>query len=226
MRIHIVSIFPEIFKWFIDTSIIHKAVCNKKIELNFYNPRYFCYDKHKQIDDEIYWWWSWMLLKAKPVIDCTMDIINSIKTQNFKIIYFSPSKNIFDQENAIRFKNFEDLILVCWRYEWIDYRFEKYFMDNYPQKFEKLSLWKFILMWGEVASMAFIEATTRLKEWVLWQQDSLQEESYTPHKQMQNIEYPQYTRPQNVYWYNVPDELLSWNHSMIKKRREDNERSI
>jgi tRNA (guanine37-N1)-methyltransferase len=36
---------------------------------------------------------------------------------------------------------------------------------------------------------------------------------------MDNLEYPQYTRPDEVEGYGVPEVLLSWNHAQIAARR-------
>jgi tRNA (guanine37-N1)-methyltransferase len=41
---------------------------------------------------------------------------------------------------------------------------------------------------------------------------------------MENIEHPQYTRPQEVEWYFVPEVLLNWNHKEIEKWKQENSR--
>ena len=224
MNFYIVSIFPEVYKWWKDVSLIGKAQERGLINFKFFNPRDFCEDKHKQIDDEIYWWWKGMLLKAKPFIDTVEYIIKNYNLKKFKIIYLSPSKNILNKKKIEqKYIKYDNYILVCGRYEGIDYRFEQYLKDKYPKRFERLSIWKYILMGWELASMVFIESLIRFVPWVIKEQDSILFESYSTKKNMKNIEYPQYTRPYDVYWYKVPDVLLSWNHKLIKKRREENE---
>jgi tRNA (guanine37-N1)-methyltransferase len=54
MNIFIISIFPEIFQSFLQTSLIKKAIEKKILKFNFVNPRDFCKDKNKQVDDQIY----------------------------------------------------------------------------------------------------------------------------------------------------------------------------
>jgi tRNA (guanine-1)-methyltransferase len=54
MKIFLVSIFPEIFESFLQTSLIAKAQEKGILEFEIINPRNFCIDKHQQIDDEIY----------------------------------------------------------------------------------------------------------------------------------------------------------------------------
>lgn len=228
MHIHIVSLFPEIFDSFFSTSLLKKAQEKWLLKVDFCNPRQFCKDKHQQIDDEIYWWWAWMLIKAEPIIDAVESIIkdNDPKNTDFKIIFPSPAKEIFNQKISYTFSKQEHLIFVCWRYEWIDYRRELYMQKHYPTQFKKLSLWEFILLWWEVATMTMIESISRLIPWVIKESESRQNESYSIKENMQNLEEPNYTRPENVKWFTVPDVLLNWNSKEISQWRKDNSISL
>lgn len=224
MQIHIISLFPELFDSFFSTSLLKKAQEKWILNINFCNPRQFCDDKHQQIDDEIYWWWAGMLIKAEPIINAVESIIekNQLKKHDFKIIFPSPAEEIFTQRSSYEYSKQEHLIFVCWRYEWIDYRRELYMKDKYPDHFEKVSLWQFILLWGEVATMTMIESITRLIPWVIKESESRKHESYSIKENMQNLEEPNYTRPENVKWYTVPNVLLKWNAVEIQQRRSDN----
>lgn len=224
MNIHIISLFPELFESFISTSLVKKAQEKWILKIDFCNPRQFCTDKHQQIDDEMYWWWAWMLIKAEPIIDAVESIIkeNKLRESDFKIIFPSPAKETFTQKYSYTFSKQENLIFVCWRYEWIDYRRELYMQKYYPKQFEKVSLWQFILLWWEVATMTMIESITRLVPWVIKESESWQNESYSLKENMQNLEEPNYTRPENVKWFSVPDILLTWNSEEIDKWRKDN----
>ena len=228
MNIHIISLFPEIFDSFFSASLLKKAQKKWILNINFCNPRQFCTDKHQQIDDEIYWWWAWMLIKAEPIIDAVESIIEKykLKKSDFKIIFPSPAKETFTQKYSYTFSKQEHLIFVCWRYEWIDYRRELYMQKNYPKQFEKISLGQFILLWWEVATMTMIESITRLIPWVIKESESRQNESYSLKENMQNLEEPNYTRPENVKWFTVPDVLLNWNSEEIAKWRKDNSISL
>ena len=228
MHINIVSLFPELFNSFFSTSLLQKAQEKWILNIHFCNPRQFCKDKHQQIDDEIYWWWAWMLIKAEPIIDAVESIIkeNNLKNSDFKIIFPSPAEEVFTQKNAYTFSKQEDLIFVCWRYEWIDYRRELYMQKHYPEQFEKISLWQFILLWWEVATMTMIESITRLIPWVIKESESWQNESYSLKENMRNLEEPNYTRPEVVKWLKVPDILLNWNSEEINKWRKDNSKNL
>lgn len=228
MNIHIISLFPEIFDSFFATSLLKKAQEKWILNINFCNPRKFCTDKHQQIDDEIYWWWAGMLIKAQPIIDAVESIIkdNNLKDSDFKILFPSPAKEIFTQKNAYTYSKQEHLIFVCWRYEWIDYRWELYMQKHYPEQFEKISLGQFILLWWEVATMTMIESITRLVPWVIKESESRQNESYSIKENMQNLEEPNYTRPEIVEWFSVPEVLLTGDSDEINKRKKNNRTEI
>ncbi len=225
MNIFIHTIFPEIFQSFLQTSLIKKAQEKGILNIQLINIRDFCTHKQKQVDDKIYGWWAWMLIKAKPVIDSIENTIKQNNLKDFKIVYLAPSENILNQQKAFDYAKNENIILLCGRYEWIDYRVEEYFKDKY-WNFERLSIGQYVLMWGEIPAMVFVEAVWRLVPGVVKEKDSYEDESYNPSKQMKNIEYPQYTMPQEVYGYKVPDVLLSWHHKKIEERRKENERKI
>ena len=228
MYIHIITIFPELFDSFFSTSLLAKAQEKWILKVDFCNPRKFCKDKHQQIDDEIYWWWVWMLIKAQPIIDAVESIIknNNLKNSDFKIIFPSPAKEVFNQKLSYTFSKQEHLIFVCWRYEWIDYRRELYMQKHYPKQFEKISLWQFILLWWEVATMTMIESISRLIPWVIKESESRQHESYNLKNNMQNLEEPNYTRPEIVEWFSVPEILLTWNSEEIEMRRKESTKTI
>jgi len=199
MHIHLISIFPDIFESFFSTSLIGKAIEKKLITVSFVNPRDFCDDKHQQIDDEPYGGGDGMVMKAEPMIMAVESVVEDmVGHKSFKIVMPSPAESIFDQRHALSWSSFEHLIFVCGRYEGIDVRFEEYMEKMYADHFVKVSLGKFVLLGGEVASMTMVEAVVRLVSGVIKESGSWQDESYNPLKGMNNIEHPQYTRPSEV----------------------------
>lgn len=232
MHFHIVSLFPWIFESFLQTSLIEKAQNKNIIKFTINNPRDFCNNKHNQIDDEIYGWWHWMLIMAQPMIDCVNDVIRRINTEktskkDFLIVNLKPSQTTFDQKLAFNYAtNYKHIIIICGRYEWIDHRFSQYFTKKYPNNFVNLSMWKFIVMWWETPAMVLIEAVARLIPGVIWDEESWKQESYTPANNCENIEHPQYTRPQIVEWMEVPKVLLSWHDAKIAEWKEKNSKFL
>jgi tRNA (guanine37-N1)-methyltransferase len=220
MRYHIITIFPELFETFLTTSLLAKAREKRLIDFVFINPRDFCTDKQRQVDDEIYWWWVGLLIKAQPVIDALKSVMHTLNPVSYAVVMPAPSTDYFWQQNAHQWtEKYTDLIFVCGRYEWIDHRVDLWCKQTFWDNFYKVSLGQFVTLGGEVPSMMIIEATARLLPWVINDQLSRQDESYRPEKWGTNIEYPQYTRPEEVEWMRVPEVLLSGHHANIDKRK-------
>ena len=227
MHFHLVSIFPEIYQSFLTTSLIQKAQDKWLIHFSSYNPRDFCHDKHKQVDDEIYGWWHGILMKAQPIIDAISHIISShslLETNKKRLLIdLQPSSTQATQQLFQDVaQKYEHIILVNGRYEWIDHRFQLYCEREFPEQYLRLSLGTFILLGWEVASMCCIEAIARLLPGVIKEEASRQQESYTPQSDHTAIEHPQYTRPEIVEWMSVPEILVSWHHKNIEQRKRDN----
>jgi tRNA (guanine37-N1)-methyltransferase len=227
MQFFIISLFPEIFTSFLSTSLLQKAQEKKLITFHFINPRDYCKDKHQQIDDQVYGGGAGMLIKAQPLIDAVEAVIADLRKtkrsemSDFKILFPSPASETFTQKLAYSYSKNETLIFVCGRYEGIDYRFEEYLTAKYPSAFQKISLGQFILLGGEVATMTMIEAVSRLVHGVIKEPESWQNESYALNSSMTNLESPQYTRPEKVYGYSVPEVLLTGNQKEIHQRQQE-----
>lgn len=189
------------------------------MKINYISPRVFTTDRHQTVDDKVYGGGEGLLMKAKPLIDAVNAAVESVDTKNFKILYPAPSNEYFSQKTAFELTEVEHIILVCGRYEGIDYRFEEYCQDNYPNQFQKLSLGKFIVYGGEVPSMMIMEAITRILPGGTHKPPLT--ESYYPEVGEDTIENPHYTRPQEVYGYKIPEILISGHHKNIEKWRED-----
>jgi len=54
MRFDIITIFPEIFDSYFNTSIIKRAQVKKIIEISIHNLRNWATDRHQSIDDSPY----------------------------------------------------------------------------------------------------------------------------------------------------------------------------
>ncbi|HEY8432689.1 MAG TPA: hypothetical protein VIL20_30170, partial [Sandaracinaceae bacterium] len=100
------------------------------------------------------------------------------------------------------------LTLVCGRYEGIDERAR-------ARVDQEISLGDYVLMGGEIAALAVIEATARLLPGVLGNAASVEDESHARGL----LEYPQYTRPAVFRGEAVPEVLVSGNHAKVAEWR-------
>ena len=233
MKITIITLFPELFDGFLHASKMDRAITDDFITVDFINPRDFCTDRHQQVDDEIYGGNTGLLIKAQPVIEAVESAIEQgskiqqeeQKGSKFAVIYPSPSQTTFNQTHATSWgQEYDHLIFVCGRYEGIDYRFDLYMQDRYPEQFKRISLGQFVVFGGEAPSMVMIESIVRLLPGVITHFPH--EESYDVSPGLLNLEYPQYTRPQEVYGYTVPEVLLSGHHKNIQKWNVDNSQQL
>lgn len=211
MKIHILTIFPNIFKSFLSESIIARAQKKGILKFKIHNIRDFATDRHRTIDDRPYGGGPGMIFKIEPIYKCLKNIKRIKKS---KIILLTPEGKTFNQKSAQQLSKLNQLILICGRYEGFDKRVEK-LVD------EKISIGNYVLSGGEVPAMVIVEAVTRLVPKVIGKEESLKEETFC---KKGFVEYPQYTRPEifkpngKTVW-KVPKILLSGDHKKIEEWR-------
>lgn len=206
MKIDILTLFPEMFTP-LKSSILKRAQDKNLIEINVINFRDFAQNKHKQVDDTPFGGGDGMVLMCQPIFDC----INSIKTENSKIIYMSPKGKTLKQSFVKDYLNYEHIIILCGHYEGVDQRVIDYF------NMEEISIGDYVLTGGELPSMVFVDCLSRLIPQVLHNDHSSVNESFSDNL----LEYPQYTKPAEFNGLKVPEVLLSGNHKEIEKYRKE-----
>ena len=101
MIFHIITLFPDAFRSYLNESILKRAIDDKKIAVKFYNPRDFTKDKNKRIDRAPYGGGPGMVIQAEPVIRA----IASIQAKKSKIIWLTPNGKQFTNQTARKFAN-------------------------------------------------------------------------------------------------------------------------
>ena len=74
MKIDILTLFPEMFDGFLNTSIIKSAINRNLVSINTINIRDYSLDKHKKVDDTPYGGGSGMVLMCQPVFDAIKSV--------------------------------------------------------------------------------------------------------------------------------------------------------
>ncbi len=205
MKIDILTLFPEMFDGFLNTSIIKRALDNKYVDIKVHNFRDYSQDKHKRVDDYPYGGGAGMVLMCEPIFRA----IESLKTKDTITIMLTPSGKLFKQEIAKDLSNKKHIILLCGHYEGFDERI-KTIIDM------ELSIGEYVLTGGEVPAMAITDAITRLIPGVITK-ESLDSESFTDNL----LDYPNYTRPEVFRGMKVPEVLLSGHHKNIEDYRKE-----
>lgn len=223
MRFDIISVTPQAFESYFDTSILKRARERKLIDIRSYHLRDFAEGKYRQVDDKPYGGGAGMVLMPEPILKAVAKIKTKKKA---KVIVFSAKGKQFNQKMAYDWaKKYDQLVLVSGRYEGIDERVVKLL------KAEEISIGPYVLTDGDVAAMVVTSAVARLIPGVI-RLESLEEESHwnlltRGEKDIsvgKGLEYPHYTRPEILKYkgkiYRVPRVLLSGDHKKIKEWRQ------
>ena len=207
MQFTIITLFPDIIKTYCDLGIIGRGVKEGQIDVNTVDLRTFGLGRHKQVDDLPYGGGVGLIFMVEPVFNA----LNKIeKKKKSKVLITSASGKKWDQKFAEKMKDEDQIIIICGRYEGHDERITN--IVDY-----EVSLGDFILTGGEICALTIIDSVSRLIPGVLKKEETHNEESF----QNGLLEYPQYTRPQDVNGWKVPDVLISGHHAEIKKWREE-----
>ncbi len=210
-KVTVLTLFPEMFPGPLGKSIIGKALEDKKWDLNIVNIKDFSLF-NGEIDNAPYGGGSGMVIRP-DVLGRAYD--SYIKSKNFKnkkktkSFMLSPRGKPLDQKKVRELSSYDEIILVCGKYEGVDQRF----IDT--KGLEELSVGDYVLSGGEPAAIVVIDAVVRLLSEVLGSSSSLINESFEEGL----LEYPQYTRPRVWEGNEVPEVLLSGNHKRIEEWR-------
>jgi tRNA (guanine37-N1)-methyltransferase len=214
MKIQVITLFPEMFENVLNTSMLWKAQEKELVKYKLINLRDFGLGPRKQVDDTPYGGGDGMVLKPEPLFAA----VEYAKKEDpdAQVLLMTPRGDTFTQELAREFAATEaGLIIICGRYEGYDERITN-MVDI------QLSVGQYVLTGGELPAMVIIDAVTRLVPGVLGGETSALNESFSEGAQ---IEYPQYTRPEEFQGLKVPDILLSGHHAEIEKWRQENSTS-
>ena len=213
MKFDIITIFPKIFDSYFRESMIARAREKKIIEIKTHNLRDFAIGKHKKVDDRPFGGGPGMVLMFEPIYKAVEAAKGkTLKTKAKKrVILFSIRGKKLNSTTAKRLAKYNQLILICGRYEGVDERVAKYVAD------EEISIGDYVLSGGELAALVLIETVSRFLPGFLGKYESLEEIKGS---------YPVYTRPETVNIrgkkLSAPKILISGNHAQIRKwRREE-----
>ena len=220
MRVDLITIFPDYFAP-LKLSLFGKAQEAGLVEVEIHDLRSFTLDKHKTVDDSPYGGGPGMVMSPVVWGDAIDSVLRQTKSKPVLVVP-TPSGNVFNQEMAIKLASFEHLVFINGRYEGIDSRV----VEHYQQSGEfsevlEISIGDYVLAGGEVASLVILEATSRLINGVLGNEDSVTDDSFAPGAMQNLLEGPIYTRPASWQGLIVPEVLMSGDHAKIAQWRKD-----
>lgn len=213
-HIDVLTLFPQLFQPFVSEGLLGRAIRNGLLEIALVNFREQGLGRHRVVDDVPYGGGAGMVLRPEPIFAAARQRTAYHRRQGrvTRTILLTPQGTPFDQDKARELAAADSvLLLICGRYEGFDERIRLALVD------EELSLGDFVLLGGETAAMAIIEAVARLIPAVLGNPASATDESFAGPA----LEYPQYTRPAEFEGMRVPDVLVSGDHARIDAWRSE-----
>lgn len=203
-QLDVITLFPEMVSTVCEHGVIGRALTDNLLEFRAWNPRDFSSDKHNTVDDRPYGGGPGMVMMYEPTCSA-IDRARQAQPES-KVIYLSPQGRRLDQVGVRELAGRSGMILVSGRYEGIDERIIESEID------EEWSIGDYVLSGGELAAMVLIDSVCRTLPGVLGHEDSANEDSFVDGL----LDYPHYTRPEQINGYQVPDVLLSGDHEKIR----------
>jgi tRNA (guanine37-N1)-methyltransferase len=208
MRFDVVTLFPEMFSALTQWGVTGRACEQSLASVHLWNPRDFCSDVRKTVDDRAYGGGPGMVMMAKPLEDTIAQVKATHHAAGLKsgpICLLAPQGERFSQKIAGNILNESNISFICGRYEAIDQRFIDRNVDL------QLSIGDFVLSGGEIPAMAIMDAVIRLIPGALGDVESAAQDSFMNGL----LDYPHYTRPEIYENLSVPDVLLGGHHAKI-----------
>ncbi|WP_315323365.1 tRNA (guanosine(37)-N1)-methyltransferase TrmD [Stomatobaculum longum] len=210
MRFTILTLFPDMIRQGLSTSILGRAEERGFISFDIRNIRDYTTERHGHVDDAPYGGGAGMLMQADPILRCYRSATADLPKAP-RVIYVTPQGRQFTQADAKMFAAEDSLLILCGHYEGVDERaLELLSAESY-------SIGDYVLTGGELPAMVMVDAISRMVPGVLSNQESGEIESFEGNL----LEYPQYTRPEVYEGLRVPPVLLSGDHKKVAQWRRE-----
>lgn len=208
LDIAVITVFPAMLNGFLRESMMKRAEEKGAAHFSAIDPREFTTDRHRTTDDRPYGGGPGMVMKPEPLFKA----VESVRKPDSRVILTTPQGHAFHQDMAAELAHAKHLVFVCGHYEGVDERIREHLVTD------EISIGDYVLTNGVLAAAVIIDAVVRLLPGVLGAGESaVADESFSSGQ----LEYPQYTRPENFRGMQVPDVLLSGNHQEIARWRRD-----
>ena len=208
MHIEVVTLFPAFVTEAVRIGVVGRAVQSGQVSVNATNPRDFAVDAHRTVDDRSYGGGPGMVLKVEP----TRTALRAAKARlppGSRTVYFGADGVPLTHAKVLEFAQLPGLALLAGRYEGGDERLIETETDA------TVSIGDYVLSGGELAALVLSDAVVRLLPGVLGDDASADQDSFASGL----LDWPHYTRPEEVDGLRVPEVLLSGDHAAIARWR-------
>ena len=208
LRIDIISVQPQMFRGFLEESIVSRAVKKGLCEVNIVDLREYGEGRWRKVDDKPYGGGPGMLMKCGPwfaAVEACLARRNG--TRPARVVMTSPAGRRFTQRDAEELSAEDHVVFMCGHYEGFDARVETLATD-------KFSIGDFVMTGGELAAAAMADAAVRLIPGALGGGPAATASESFGRDGL--LEAPQYTHPPEFRGMKVPEVLLSGDHARIE----------
>lgn len=212
MNISILTLFPDLYSPFLNTSLIRRAQENNSVSFDVFNLFTLAQPKER-IDSPSFGHGAGMLLRP-AIVEKGINQQEERFGKAYKI-FFSPQGKKLDQVELKKIyaaaQERGHVMLIPARYEGMDARVEEYYADAL------VSVGDFVLMGGDLPAMVLLEGLLRYVPGIVGKAESVEKESFSG----AFVDYPEYTDPVEWHGMTVPDVVRSGNHKALQEWRMD-----
>ena len=202
MRFDVLTLLPEYFQ------AAHLGVTGRAFRelghgLHLHSYRPFAGNAFGHVDDTPYGGGPGMVLRPEVL----RDTLGSVPREGRGLVlHFSPAAPPLDHAAVVDLASYDQLILVCSRFEGLDQRAVEACIDR------EYRVGEAVLSGGELPALVLIDAVTRWLPGVLGNRASAAEDSFATGL----LDHPHFTRPEVFEGREVPEVLKGGNHEAIR----------
>jgi tRNA (guanine37-N1)-methyltransferase len=208
MQIAVITLFPEFIDAAMQIGVVGRAQKRGQIEVQAITPRDFASDARKTVDDRPFGGGPGMVLKVEPTRSAVRAAKENLPSGS-RCIYMGADGAPLTQAKVAELAALPGLVLLAGRYEGVDERLLATEVD------ETISIGDYVLSGGELPALVVIDAVVRTLPGVLGDEESAQQDSFMTGL----LDWPHYTRPEELEGLAVPDVLIGGNHEAIRRWR-------
>lgn len=218
MRAEIVTLFPDMVRAVLETSILGRAVAAGQLVCEVTDLRRFGLGHYRRVDDIPYGGGAGMVLRPEPAFAAVEAVERRLGAPCRRLLP-SPQGRPFTQAVAEELaREPRPLLILCGHYEGVDERVRA------GLEFEEISVGDYVLTGGELAALVILDAAVRLVPGVLGDDRSARGDTFSE-SAGRALKHPQYTRPPMFRGMEVPEVLRSGDHAAIDRWRAEASRA-
>ena len=213
MQLDVFTLVPHAYSWLTEQRPV-AAVLGTELDLRLFSYRDSTPLRAGQVDDEPYGGGAGMVLRV-DVVAAALEAVYGARPER-RVVALSPQGRQLTQDVVEELAAEERLTLLSARYEGFDERIVEHLATD------AISIGPYVLSNGDLPAMVLVDAIARRLPGAL-AAGSGEVESFSSELEG-GLEYPQYTRPAEFRGWRVPDVLLSGNHGLIERWRQERSR--